>query len=378
LRDCWLKTLFKAIQLTTLRESQLLDALRQALTQQWPQASQHALEPLKAKGLAHDHVRIVGTGYLARIPKQSQMQLGAMENLLYQQACFDRASTGGFAPRCIRLLEPCQSLPRGALVVDEILGRTATLPQDLPLIAQSLAALHRMPLPEPSSPKPSSPVPLLHAADPLLAMWEEVSLQAAYLPQAGLAPSVQVLIEAELHRLQALCQSPNRPSRRLIAFDGHPGNYVITSQAGREKAYLVDIEKCRYSYPSFDLAHATLYTSTTWDLDSHTILSPDDVMTAYEAWSQHVDAPLAQDAKRWHLPLRRAMWLWSLTWCAKWRVASLAEAARGHSGEDWSEQNLESALAAHVRGRVDHYLSLEGVRWVCNEFEALEKRMAAG
>jgi hypothetical protein len=27
-------------------------------------------------------------------------------------------------------------------------------------------------------------------------------------------------------------------------------------------------------------------------------------------------------ARPWHGPLRRAMWLWSLTWCAKWRVLS--------------------------------------------------------
>jgi hypothetical protein len=351
----------------------LLHCLRQALAQQWPEVAQSALEPLKAKGLAHDHVRIMGAGYLARIPKQSQMRLGAAESLAYQQKCFDRASAGGFAPRCIRLLAPCESLPRGALVVDEIVGRTATLPQDAPLIAQSLSALHRMALPD-----AAALAPLINAADPLQAMWEEVSLQAAYLPQAELAPAVKALVDTELQRLQMLCESTSRPSRRLIAFDGHPGNYVIKHHAGLEKAYLVDLEKCSYSYPSFDLAHATLYTSTTWDLDSHTILSPDEVMAAYQAWSQNVDAALAQDAKRWHLPLRRAMWLWSLTWCAKWRVASRAEAALGNDGEDWSDQNLESALAAHVRGRVDHYLSLEGVQWVCDEFDALEKRMAAG
>ena len=71
-----------------LATSRLLEDLREALLTQWPQGgawAQMHLEPLKAKGLAHDHVRLVGTGWLARIPKQSQMQLGAQENLIYQQ-----------------------------------------------------------------------------------------------------------------------------------------------------------------------------------------------------------------------------------------------------------------------------------------------------
>ena len=53
-----------------------------------------------------------------------------------------------------------------------------------------------------------------------------------------------------------------------------------------ERAYLVDLEKCRYSYPSFDLAHATLYTSTTWDMDTHTVLSrPAMCWQTYRAWT---------------------------------------------------------------------------------------------
>jgi hypothetical protein len=351
-----------------LSEHRLLAALREALHQQWPQAAQCELVPLKAKGLAHDHVRLIGTGLLARIPKQSQMKLGAAENLVYQQACFDRASAAGHAPRCLRVLAPCTSLPRGALIVEEILGRHAQLPQDLPLMARSMAAMHRLPL----LPMDQAS-PLLHAADPLQAMWEEVATQAAYLPQADLVPSVAARVQDELMQLQAICATPARPLRRLIAFDGHPGNFVVEAQAGHDKAYLVDLEKCRYSYASFDLAHATLYTSTTWDMDSQTVLSPDQVAATYRAWESQVDQALAVDAQRWHLPLRRAMWLWSITWCAKWRVASRAAAASAPGGEDWSAQNLDAALATHVRERVDHYLSSEGVAWVIHEFAALQR-----
>lgn len=51
-----------------------------------------ALVRLPDKGLAHDHVRITGSGLLARIPKQSQMRLTPADNLAYQAACFERAA----------------------------------------------------------------------------------------------------------------------------------------------------------------------------------------------------------------------------------------------------------------------------------------------
>ena len=354
----------------------LIEALRETLLSQWPHGGAWAslcLEPLKAKGLAHEHVRLVGTGWLARIPKQSQMQLAALDNLNYQQACFERASPAGHAPTCLHLLVPCASLPRGALIVQEIVGRSAQLPQDLPLMAHSMAALHRIALPP-----DIQCAPLMHAADPLQAMWDEVNTQATYLAKADLDSSVAATIQAEMMRFEQLCKRAPRPLKRLIAFDGHPGNFVITLEAAqREKAYLVDLEKCRYSYPSFDLAHATLYTSTTWDTDSHTVLSPEDVLTTYRAWEAQVDEALALDAQSWHLPLRRAMWLWSVTWCAKWRVASRAAAALQQDREDWSAQNLDPVLASHVSERVDNYLSESGVAWVSAEFDALSQRLGA-
>jgi hypothetical protein len=351
----------------------LVQSLREALTQQWPEMATAKMAPLKAKGLAHDHVRLLGTGLLARIPKQSQMRLSAAENLRYQQACFERASAADYAPRCLRVLLPSASLPRGALIVQEIEGRHAHLPLDLPLMARSLAALHRLPLPG-----NAHRTPLLDSNDPLQAMWDEIQAQAMYLPQAALAPQVAAQIHRELERFRELCSAKSRPLKRLIAFDGHPGNFVIRQEAsGQPKAYLVDLEKCRYSYPSLDLAHATLYTSTTWDIDAHTVLSPSEVLAAYSTWGQQVDEALASDAQAWHLPLRRAMWLWSITWCAKWRVASRAAAAQAHDGEDWSAHHLDAALASHVRERVDHYLSSTGVEWVLTEFETLQHRMLA-
>lgn len=321
-----------------------------------------ALETLPDKGLAHDHVRLVGTGWLARIPKQSQMDLAAADNLAYQRACFERAAPGGHAPVLGGCLPPSGDLPRGALLVEEIAGKPARLPRDLPAIARTLASLHTLPLPP-----VAARAPLLNAPDPLKALAAEISAQAQHLRAAGVAPAVLQAIERQLQQLLALCDRPQRPVRRLIAFDAHPGNYIVRADG---RAMLVDLEKCRYSYPGLDLAHATLYTSTTWDAATQAELSLPDLEGFYQTWSDAV-GDLAAGAASWHVPLRRAMWLWSVTWCAKWRVMSPAEAGAQADGEDWSIARSEPALVRHVRNRVDHYLSEAGVQRVLQEFDAL-------
>ena len=96
---------------------------------------------------------------------------------------------------------------------------------------------------------------------------------------------------------------------------------------------------------------------TTWGMDSHAVLAVADVVGAYATW---------------HVPLRRAMWLWSIAWCAKWRAVSGNAAHVSADGEDWSTEHSGSALVAHVRGRVDHYLSPVVVAQVLGESEALD------
>ena len=141
------------------------------------------------------------------------------------------------------------------------------------------------------------------------------------------------------------------------------------------RAMLVDLEKCRYSHAPLDLAHATLYTSTTWDVASSAVLSVDELAAAYADWSREM-GPSASAWNDWHLPLRRAMWLWSISWCAKWRVASRAASAATVAGEDWSVELSEPALIAHVRSRVDHYLSRQTVERVLHELDALGRTLS--
>ena len=137
------------------------------------------LEVLPDSGLAHTHVRLVGHGALARIPKQSQMNLAAAANLAYQAACFERACRSGHAPVLLDVLAPSAALPRGALIVEEISGRAAVLPRDLQAIMTAMARIHQLPLPA-----EETRAPLTSAADPMTDLLAEIESQAAYLDAA--------------------------------------------------------------------------------------------------------------------------------------------------------------------------------------------------
>lgn len=343
-------------------DSDLCRRVAVALARDLPAWAGSPLAPLRDTGLAHAHVRLVGRGALARVPKQSQMALGPEANLSYQTACFERAAASGRTPALRGVLPVSAELPRGALLVEEIVGRAATLPCDLGALVRALAAIHALPMP----PRRERP-PLDDASDPLAALLAEIETQTAHLDAAHLDVGVREAIEAELERLRALCHRPARPAKALISFDAHPGNFIVGTNG---EAVLVDLEKCRYSHPPLDVAHATLYTSTSWDVDRRATLTAAEVAAAYAAWAAALGEPVAQWLD-WQMPLRRAMWLWSVTWCVKWRVASRRPAPAVDRGEDWSTANSARVLVGHVRERVDHYLSPAGVGRVLAEFDVL-------
>ena len=339
------------------------DTLRAALREARSPFADARLEALGDKGLAHHHVRLVGSGLLARVPKQSQMGLGAAANLAYEAACYQRAAASGHVPRACGSLAPSAALPRGGLIVEEIVGRNARLPADLPAIAEAFAAIHSLPLPA-----AIERAPLMDATDPLAALRTEIDAQAVYLDAAALQPGARALVDAARAQFARLCKRTARPPRRLIAFDGHPGNFLIRADG---RAILVDLEKARYSHPPLDLAHATLYTSTTWDVDSSAELTLAGVQSFYDAWQQRCD--IGAELRPWFAPLRAAMWLWSITWCAKWRVLSPRRAHDSSEGEDWSGEHSSEALVAHVRGRVDCYLAQPAIERVVHELDALHQ-----
>lgn len=315
-----------------------------------------ALDPLPTTGLAHDHIRISGTGMLLRVPRQSQLALAARENLIYQAACFRRMAASGHTPKLYGVIDPTPEIPMGALVVEEIVGKTLDLPAGLTDAARALAAIHAMPLP-PAAER----TPLKDPDDAVAATLQEVLAQGRNLssPLAPVSQKARQAIEAEIDAVRNEIRQLPPAIKTLISFDAHPGNFILEHGTGR--AVLVDLEKGRYGGAGFDLAHATLYTSTTWDVATYSELSVAQVADFYATWLAAMPNDIGSALKPWLLPMRRIMWLWSVTWCAKWAVESReARVADKHavtSAEDWSAENTGGDLIDHVAGRVECYLS---------------------
>ena len=324
------------------------------------------LEPMPTTGLAHDHIRLRGRNLLARVPKQSQLALDAEASLTYQAACFTRAAASGHTPCLHAVLPPSHDLPMGALIVDEIDGTALPLPGHIEALARALAAIHTLPLPAEDD-RP----PLKNPPNALADTFTEVMAQSAYIAAAGLDHDAESQIREELVAAGRLLTRIDNPPITLIAFDAHPGNFLLAADG---RAILVDLEKARYGVPAFDLAHATLYTSTTWDVTTYAELSLDQIAGFYAVWLEAVPGPLADSVMPWLLDLRRMMWLWSVTWCAKWRVKSQAAAKTGdragRSTEDWSSDLSDPALIAHVADRVEHYLNPATIERVRQDWHA--------
>ncbi|WP_458525386.1 aminoglycoside phosphotransferase family protein [Onishia taeanensis] len=346
--------------------SPLQAALREALEAADLAAHLRSISPMPDTGLAHAHLwleRDDGDDWVARLPKQSQMHLETEANLAYQAACFSRASAGGHTPALQAVLPVGSGLPRGGLLVSAIRGRPARLPDDLPAIAEALASLHALPLPA-----ETQRAPLLAPRDPWAAMLGELREQARYLDRAAIAPSVRDQLNADLTALAHWCDTATAARPALISFDAHPGNFLIQEDG---RGILVDLEKCRYSLPGFDLAHASLYTSTTWDPRSHAELDVSEVRAFHRAWAEAMAKRGVRIEADALLQSRRAMWLWSVTWCAKWQVERCRAQDAAVAGEDWSAALSDAALIDHVADRAEHYLSAPVIARVRDEWQAL-------
>lgn len=300
------------------------------------------LEPMRAKGLIHAHVRIRGTAAVLRIPRLSSFGYGPEANLTYQATCFRRAAESGHVPDLIGVIEPRPGIPWGVLVITEIAGGTPPVPAGLPAIARALAALHALAVP---AEKARSPIP--SHTDPVAATLDVIEAQARFLPDAGLAPAALAQIEDELARARKFAASARGADMpvTLVGTDTHPGNFMMRPDG---VAIFVDLEKMLYGAPAIDLAHATVYTSTMWDEDVATALSADDVAAFYRAYFDTLPRGLAGRIRPWCAPLRRFTWLRTTTWCAKWRVES-------RDGAAWSAAQHDPAYIASVRARVADY-----------------------
>jgi hypothetical protein len=323
------------------------------------------LEPIVSSGIAHDHYRIAGTGAVLRVPRLSQLGLTPAENLAYQAAGFARAGQSGSTPRLIATLAPTAALPYGALLVEDIVGRRVRLPDDLPAIAGALARIHRLPVPE-----PSGRAPLRDHAEPVAATLATILAQAEHLHDARLHPDAVATIAEEIGWARELAGEiaaglvhATQPVT-LAAADTHPGNFLIRADG---VAIFVDLEKMLYGAPAIDLAHATLYTSTTWEREVAAVLSVEQVAGFYRAYLAGMPAGFVAAIRPWLLPMRRITWLRTLTWMIRWRVVSGARTDDPTLGP-WSRARLPADRVAHMLARIDDFTDPATIELIRSEW----------
>jgi aminoglycoside phosphotransferase (APT) family kinase protein len=306
---------------------------------------------MEVGGIAHAHIRVIGRGAVLRVPRVSQFGLAPTDNLAYQAACFERARPSGRTPRLLGVLPVGSDLPRGALLVEEIAGRAVALPGDLPAIAEALARIHELPVPP-----AAGRAPLRDHRDPVAETLETILSQAAHLHDARLHPDALAAIAEELGwarqfagEIAAGLIKAAQPVT-LAATDTHPGNFLI--DGGR--AVFIDLEKMLYGSPAIDLAHATLYTSTTWEPKTAAVLTVEQTAGFYRSYLSQLANGLAVALRPWLLPMRRITWLRTITWMVRWRAVSAARPDDPALG-GWSRTRLEPQLVRHILARIEDF-----------------------
>jgi hypothetical protein len=308
------------------------------------------LEPMPQKGVAHAHFRVGRHGLVLRVPRLSQWALAAAENLAYQAECFRRAAPSGATPKLEAVLPITDTMPRGALLVEEIAGRPPRLPGDLAAIAAALARLHALPLPAPDTRKPLVDHESGGAIAGTLAVIER---QAPALDDADLAQATLDALREELAWARGLAATSTAADQpiALVGTDTHPGNFVIRPNG---EAILVDLEKALYGSPAIDLAHCSLVTSTTWDIDVQAVLSRGETIAFYRDYLTRAGDAAAARLRPFLAPARRLTWLRTTMWCVRWRVAAATTA-------DWSATRIDPVLLAHMERRITAFCQPEFV-----------------
>jgi hypothetical protein len=306
--------------------------------------SESDLERLPDKGLAHDHVRIKslrvkGRRPLIRLPRLSQFGLDPVHNLAYQAACFERASQSGHVPFLIDRIEPSDLLPMGALVVAEIEGGSVSLPRDLAGMAECLARVHMLPVPGPDD-RP----PLASHDDPILGVMGFIEAQAPFVEISARDGEAVRLLAEEFAWARAFAaeHAGNHPAGRLCLTDTHPGNFMVERDG---KVYFTDLEKALYGSAAVDLGHATVLTSTLWDIDVQAELTLREIRDFYISYLGYLPPHMADALRPWLLPMRRLAWLRSTTWSCKWYA------------ERHRDQTEETGLRARIRDHVGKRLA---------------------
>jgi hypothetical protein len=317
------------------------------------------LERLPDKGLAHDHVRIKGLLIqdrhpLVRVPRLSQFGLDPTANLTYQASCFERASESGHVPILMDRLEPSTRLPMGALVVAEIEGGPVQLPHDLAGMAECFARVHLLPVPDQMSRSP-----LANHGDPIFGIMHFIEAQAPFIEKSARDPEAIRLLAEELAwaRKFAADHAGSHPMARLCLTDTHPGNFM-TSVDGT--VHFVDLEKALYGSAAVDLGHATVLTSTLWDIAVQAELTQREIQDFYASYLGFLPPEMADSLRPWLLPMRRMAWLRSTTWSCKWY-------AERHRDQN-QETGMRASIRDHVSKRLAAFVEVETITRVRDEW----------
>jgi aminoglycoside phosphotransferase (APT) family kinase protein len=316
-------------------------------------------EALPATGTAHGHVRL-RNGLLARIAYAHEGDASATGRLHAQAAAFRHLEPAGRAPRLHEVIDPRPGLPGGALIVDFIDGRAPRLPDELSLMADTLARIHALPLPAASAPIPRQ-------SNPFIETLEAIELNAMrFLDKAVPDPESRAAIADELRAMHALVPALGRHTQPLTVAlaDTHPGNFLVDA-AG--VAWFVDLEKVHVGSPAIDLAHATLPTSTLWHPDVGKRLTRAEVQAFQDAYLARIGAEKVEALRPWLLPMRRLTWLRTTLFMARWRVETSAPRDPSNASQ-WSDAGLDPRMKAHIDARIDQCFTRDVIRDIRSEW----------
>lgn len=341
----------------------MIDALLAALREQpaYANLTERDLVPLPATGTAHGHVRLPD-GKLARVAYAHEGDRAAAGRLRTQAVAFRHLAPAQRTPRLHAVIEPRVGLPGGALIVDHIAGRAPDLPGELAALADTLARLHGLPLPEPGSPIPRQQNPFLET----LAVVELAATR--FLDRAVSDPAARAEIVEELGLVRGLASTLGTQTQPLTVAlaDTHPGNFIVDRTG---IAWFVDLEKVHVGSPAIDLAHATLPTSTLWDPKIGKSLSREDVAAFHAAYLAMIGEAQAVALKPWLVPMRRLTWLRTMLFMARWRVQTRSPRDPADPTQ-WSDAGLDPAMKAHIDARIDSGFGREAIRAIRSEWEA--------
>jgi len=300
------------------------------------------LAPMTAKGVNHDHYRVLGKGLVLRVPRATPWSGDAAAQLASEAAAFERAAPSRATPRLTAVLPITASLPRGGLLVEEIAGRAPRLPQDLPVLAEALACLHSLPIPPPSE---RPPLPDHGECGPMVETLDFIGRQREFIPAVPLATAARDALNHEFAWAQRFAVGLDEDPQplALVGTDTHPGNFVLRNDGN---AVLVDLERVCYGSPAIDLAHTTLYTSTTWDLEVQAVLERADVEAFYRHYLGSIGSEREAALRPFLLPARRLTWLRTMMWAVRWRALAERDGLA-----------IDPRLADHIHRRLDDFFA---------------------